>query len=196
MLQASLSLQQGCQPRSEPLPQGLPEAGPLEIYPEKGRNLSLFPIPRAVSLLRCCTGGGCSPTLDKGAMASPCRTASKDSKGIPEGNIRSITARARLQSGSRVVPRHSSWGFGTWAALGLSAGLEVPMPKGMGGWKWRIIQGMDTWTNIFGCRGRTGGNPVWFQCIPCEHPSPRLWPNKVNKQRTLTQVTSLFQTEI
>ena len=94
------SLQQGCPPHSEPFPGGIPKARPLEIYPENGRNSALFPIPGAASLLGGCAGGGCSSTPDKGAVASPRRAASKDSKGVLEGNIRLIAARARLQSGT------------------------------------------------------------------------------------------------
>lgn len=98
------------------------------------------------------------------------RTASKDSTGIPKGNIRSIAA-APSAIGQRGCVQAQQ--LRTWH---LSTKLKMPAPKGMVGWKGRVVQGMNKWTDIFGCTGRTAGDPAWCLHIPCEHPSPRLGP--------------------
>lgn len=134
----------------------------------------IHPLPHPSPVLPPCLEAGLVAgallPLDAGAVASPGRTASEDSKGIPEGNISAVTAQAGLPSGSGAVPRHSSCVLGTWAVLGLSTGLVVPTAKGMVGWKQHLTQdGHMGWH--FRMQRQKQEGPAWLQCTPCEPPS-------------------------
>lgn len=107
----------------------------MQACKENGTNSAFSPsTPSAASLLGAGLVAGALLPLDKGAVASPRRTASKDSKGIPEGNMSSVGAQARPHQAQQLCPWHLSCPWPEQRADGASTkrdgGLETATHSG------------------------------------------------------------------